>query len=61
MLSTYSNFHSFSAYQLETAHDILFHFDELRKLLSKVWAERTSGALSKSMAYSSCQVKLHIL
>ena len=49
-VSTYGDIHALLGDSLETAHDVLLHLDELRKLLGQVGAESATGVATESMA-----------
>lgn len=49
--TTYGNFHALTSNELHTAHNVLFHLHELRKLLCKIWAELAGGLATEGMAY----------
>lgn len=50
MWPAYSYFHSFTSHQFHATHDVLFHLDELRKLLGKVRAEGAGSLSPEDMA-----------
>lgn len=48
---TYGDIHALLGNSLETAHDVLLHLDELRKLLGQIGTESATGVATEGMAW----------